>query len=127
MSDENEDLGNLQYAATHIFFPPKLPQKSDLNMKKEHAICALVHQIAQMYTSYLPFSKRAQWECITNMLENLARSQEFAELDDGFISNKMAQMCSGSMLFDVSYKMILKELPLQTFSLSPYVLRTPAL
>lgn len=97
MTDEDEDLGNLQYAATHIFFPPKLPQKSDLDMKKEHGICVLVHQIAQMYANYLPLSERKKWEGMTNMLENLAQSQEFEELDEGFISSKMAEMCSGGM------------------------------
>jgi hypothetical protein len=48
-----DDLRTWYYIVNHIFFPPKLPQKNDHDMIKEHAISVLLHDSAQAYQNCL--------------------------------------------------------------------------
>lgn len=97
--EDSDEVANINYFINHIFLPPRLPHADDLEMKKEHALCCLIQQIAETYQKYLPFKERLRWDPIIRMLKNLANSQEFNEIPARHISQCMKEMKRGGEIF----------------------------
>lgn len=90
-------LSALEYAITHVFFPPQPPDndytpENDLSLA--HAACAAAHA----YTSHVSgTSEGDRWHHITKMLDNLASAQS-SRLDKDRIISQLRGMQTGGAL-----------------------------
>jgi len=89
---------NLPYIINHVFCPLKLPQKDDLDIIMEQALCETVHQCAEEYQTFLPVNQKWRWERIKRMLVNLCDTQESYELSKEQIKRSMAAMHPGGRI-----------------------------
>ena len=89
----------LDYVATHVFFPPAIPEKSDFTIQNDLALARAVCTAAHAYTTYIDDSSRPQWQSIVNMLDNLRASVQFEHLDKGNVLAQLGRMQSGGTLF----------------------------
>ncbi|KIM82965.1 hypothetical protein PILCRDRAFT_819766 [Piloderma croceum F 1598] len=94
----DDDLKNWYYVLNHVFFPPKLPQKDDFDMVKEHGLSVLVQEYAQAYKYRLPIQQQRRWESIIRMLKNLSISQDSPALSEEFINKSIGTMIPGDTL-----------------------------
>lgn len=89
----------LYYIVNHVFYPPKLPQGDDLDIIKEHDLCALVHQYACEYQQALSSDQKPRWDPITRMLANLRDSHQSDHLSKETVKRSMAAMGPGGRKF----------------------------
>ena len=88
----------LNYVATHVFFPPAIPKKSDFTIQNDLALARAVCTTAHAYTTYIDDSSRPQWQSIVNMLDNLRASVQCEHLDKGNVLAQLGRMQSGGTL-----------------------------
>ena len=88
----------LNYVATHVFFPPVIPEKSDFTIKNDLALARAVCTAAHAYSTHIDNSSRPQWQSIVNMLDNLRASVQFEHLDKGSVLAQLGSMQPGGTL-----------------------------
>lgn len=114
----------LTYIINHVFCPLKLPQKDDLDIAMEQALCETVLQYAKEYRNLLPVDRKPRWDPIAKMLTNLYDTQESIELSKEQIKRSMAAMNPGGKIFSSLRPSLLSLLWwLQTYSHSSSVPR----
>jgi hypothetical protein len=105
MSHQTEDLS---FMVNHVFFPPKLPQKDDMDEDgwKEYTLCSLTYRFAKSYRRLLPATQRVRWDPILRMLENIRSSHESSKLSVENITQCMEGMESGGKMFSSAVSII---------------------
>ena len=89
----------LNYVATHVFFPPVIPEKSDFTIKNDLALARAVCTATHAYITYIDDSSRPQWQSIVNMLDHLRASVRLKRLNKGNVLAQLGNMQSGGTLF----------------------------
>ena len=89
----------LNYVATHVFFPPVVPRKSDFTIQNDLALARAVCTAAHAYTTHIDDDSRPQWQSIVHMLDNLRASVQLEHLDKGNVLAQLGSMRSGGALF----------------------------
>ncbi|GBE85314.1 hypothetical protein SCP_0705010 [Sparassis crispa] len=91
----------LAYIANHIFFPLKVPQRSDQSRVNDRAMCAIVCRFAEQYRE-LAEVDRTLWDPMIRMLENLRRIETCEALPAEDIQHQITCMHIGdSVVFYV--------------------------
>ena len=89
----------LKYVATHMFFPPTVPERSYHTIQNDLALARAVRAAAHAYSTHIDDSSRPRWQSIVNMLDNLRASVQFEHLDKGSVLAQLGSMQSGGTLF----------------------------
>ncbi|KAJ3845720.1 hypothetical protein EV368DRAFT_70483, partial [Lentinula lateritia] len=86
MADEKltEQLCNLDFIVDHVYFPPKLPQKHDIDSTRNFALCKLLVELAAEYCEHLDQPSQKAWSSIITMLHHYQESQKS---DDIFVED----------------------------------------
>lgn len=87
-----------EYIAHHAFFPPRLPQKDDYEIKHEKALCASVLQSALAYRASVSAPDRGRWDRMAKMLQHLQVTQRSETLSEEELGRSIADMAPGGML-----------------------------
>ncbi|KAF9064985.1 hypothetical protein BDP27DRAFT_1332732 [Rhodocollybia butyracea] len=97
MGDDNL-LKNLDFIINHVFFPPQLPQESDLSTAGHFALCSSFVDLADEFEAHLDGDSRLGWTRTVNMLRQYARSQNRADLIVEDLEKDFKQLDPGDFL-----------------------------
>lgn len=86
------DNHELDYIITHVFLPPKLPQKGELDRDEGKALIDLITEAAAEWKNIIPSEERPDWEPIVRMLHHL---RDFQTLSEGQVASWITQMHPG--------------------------------
>ena len=62
---------DLNYIITHVFFPPKLPQKDDSDDTKSAALIGQVLVALRSFQAHIPEEERPEWIACIKMVSNM--------------------------------------------------------
>lgn len=88
---------HLHYIVTHVFLPPKLPQKDDQKISMDWMLCDTTYQHAIKFQRHLHADEATRWAPIVRMLRCLRDSQQYNALDAHDIQRSMTDMQPGGV------------------------------
>ncbi|KAI0920155.1 hypothetical protein AcV5_009969 [Taiwanofungus camphoratus] len=88
---------HLHYIVTHVFLPPKLPQKDDQKISMDWMLCDTTYQHAIKFQRHLHADEATRWAPIVRMLRCLRDSQQYNALDAHDIQRSMTDMQPGDV------------------------------
>ncbi|XMA11506.1 hypothetical protein WAI453_004297 [Rhynchosporium graminicola] len=77
---------DLEYIITHVFLPPKLPQKDDSNPDRDLALTEILKAALDSFQAQLPARERPRWVGLASMLSKMV---ELRDLSGDLLSEKI--------------------------------------
>ncbi|KIK65626.1 hypothetical protein GYMLUDRAFT_70721 [Collybiopsis luxurians FD-317 M1] len=76
----DEKLKNMNFIINHVFFPPQLPQESDISTSNSFALCKAFTGLAEEFEYYLDAAAQKEWKHVVRMLHCFQKLQEDDDL-----------------------------------------------
>jgi hypothetical protein len=77
---------DLDYIVNHVFFPPKLPQKDDSNVKNDDLLIEELLAALKLFQSHITGREYSEWIPCVNMISNML---ELRDHMGGLVAEKM--------------------------------------
>ncbi|KAJ3798411.1 hypothetical protein GGU11DRAFT_723328 [Lentinula aff. detonsa] len=96
--DTNEEFATLNFIINHVFFPPKLPQKSDVSTSRNFALCSIFLELAEEYGRHLDTPSQKAWRAVLKMLRCYQESQESQDINVETLQKDLQHLDPGGFL-----------------------------
>jgi len=96
MSIVDIEADSLTFIINHVFLPPKLPQRSEVDAGEHNsALLRLCIRAAEDYQRYVSWEVQEVWEPALKMLVNFSRLENSNALDAGTFKKTVLDMKPG--------------------------------